>query len=67
MYIEDITIFPSMLEQLHEDVDCVLERLETGNLIVNVKKCAFDKEEVVVLGFKFSKKNKPKFYQGIGN
>ena len=34
---------------------CVLERLDIANLKVNVNKCSFSKEEVVVLGFKVSK------------
>ena len=44
-----------MLEQHHEDVDCVLERLSIANLKVNVNKCAFAREEAVVLRFKVYK------------
>ena len=55
VYIDNITIFSPTLEQRHEDVDCVLERLSVANLKVNVKKCAFACEEVVALGFKVSK------------
>ena len=36
-------------------MNCVLERLDVANLKVNVNKCAFACEEVVVLGFKVSK------------
>ena len=54
-----------MLEQHYEDVNCVLERLDVANLEVNVNKCSFAKEEVVVLGFKVSKHRinptRPKF------
>ena len=55
VYIDNITIFSPMLEQYYEDVNCVLERNEVANLKVNVNKCAFAKEEVVVLGFEVSK------------
>ena len=36
-------------------MDYVLERLSVAKLKVNVNKCAFAREEVVVLGFKVSK------------
>ena len=55
MYINDITIFSSKLEQHYADVNCVLERLDVAYLKVNVNKCSFAKEEVVVLEFKVSK------------
>ena len=55
VYIDDITIFSPTLEQHYEDVNRVLERLDVANLKVNVNKCAFAREEVVVLGFKVSK------------
>jgi hypothetical protein len=54
VYIDDITIFSPTLEQHYEDVNCVLERLSVANLKVNVNKCAFAREEVIVLGFKVS-------------
>ena len=44
-----------MLEQHYKDVNCNFERLNVANLKVNVNKCAFAREEVVVLGFKVSK------------
>ena len=43
-------LFPT-IEQHHEDVDCVLERLSVANLKVNVNKCAFSYKVKVVLGF----------------
>ena len=55
MYIDTIVIFSPTLEKHHEDVDCVLERIIIANLKVNINKCAFACEEVVVLGFKGSK------------
>ena len=55
VYIDDITIFSLTLEQHYEDVNCVMERLSIANLKVNVNKCAFACEEVIVLGLKFPK------------
>ena len=55
VYIDDITIFSPTLEQHYEDVNRVLERLSIANLKFNVNKCAFAREEVIVLGFKVSK------------
>ena len=55
VYIDDITIFSPTLEQHYKDVNCVLERLDVANLKVNVNKCAFACEKVIVLGFKVSK------------
>ena len=58
VYIDDITIFSPTLEQHLEDVNCVLERLGVANLKFNVSRCAFAREEVVVLGFKVLKARK---------
>ena len=55
VYIDDITIFSPTLEQHLADVNIILERLVVANLKVNVIKCAFAQEEVVVLGFKVLK------------
>ena len=68
--IDDITIFSPTLEQHYEDVNHVLERLDVANLKVNVNKCAFAREEVVVLGFKVSKDGinpNPAKVQGIND
>ena len=54
MNIVNISIFSPKLEQ-HMKIFCVLERLLVANLKVNVNKCSFAKEEVVVLGVKVSK------------
>ena len=70
VYIDDITIFSPTLEQHYEDVNHVLERLDVANLKVNVNKCAFACEEVVVLGFKVSKDGinpNPAKVQGIND
>ena len=70
VYIDDITIFSPMLEQHYEYVNCVLERLSVANLKVNVNKCAFAREEVIVLGFKVSKDGinpNPAKVQGIND
>ena len=59
-----------MLEQHYEDVNCVLERLSVANLKVNVNKCAFAHDEVIVLGFKVSKDGinlNPAKVQGIND
>ena len=50
VYIDNFTIFSLMPEQHHEDVNCILERLNVANLKANVNKCAFAKEELVLLG-----------------
>ena len=55
VYIDDITIFSPTLEQHLEAVNRIMERLSVANLKVNVNKCAFAREEVVVLGFKVLK------------
>ena len=51
-------------------MNCVLERLDIANLKVNVNKCSFAMEEVVVLGFKVSKHGinpNPAKVQGIND
>ena len=55
VYIDEITIFSPTLKQHLVDVNLVLKRLDVANLKVNINKCAFAQEEVVVLGFKVSK------------
>ena len=70
VYIDDITIFSPTLEQHYKDVNRVLERLDLANLKVNVNKCAFACEEVVILGFKVSKDGinpNPAKVQGIND
>ena len=51
-------------------MNCVLERLDVANLKVNVNKCAFAREEVVILGFKVPKDGinpNPAKVQGIND
>ena len=48
VYIDNITIFSPTLEQHYKDVNRVFERIDVANLKVNVNKCAFACEEVVV-------------------
>ena len=70
VYIDDITIFSPTLEQHLEDVNRVMEKLSVANLKVNVNKCAFAREEVVVLGFKVLKAKinpSPTKVQGISD
>ena len=55
VYIDHIKILSPTLEQYHEDVNHVLERLNVANLIFNINKCSFAKEEVVVIEVKVSK------------
>ena len=55
VHVGKISIFSPTLEQHHEYVVCVLERLGVSNLNDNVNKCSFACEKVVVLGFKVSK------------
>ena len=70
VHINNITIFSSMVEQHYDDKNCVLERLNIANLKVNVNKCAFACEEVVILGFKVFKDGinpNPAKVQGIND
>ena len=51
-------------------MNLVLERLNVANLKVNIIKCAFAQEKVVVLGFKVSKHGinpNPAMVQGISD
>ena len=62
--------FFSKLEQYLVDVNCIQERLDVANLKFNVNKCAFAREEMVVLRFKVSKHGinpSPANVQGISD
>ena len=64
------TFFSPTLEHHYEDVNRVLERLNVANLKVNVIKCSFALEEVVVLGLKVNKQRinpNPAKVQGIND
>ena len=65
VYIVNITIFSPKLEQHHEDVDCVLERLRVANLRTIFNKCALACEEVAVLGFKVLRDEKNQILQSL--
>ena len=54
VYIDDISIFSTTLEQHLVDVILVLERLDLANLKNNVNKCAFAQKNVMY-GFKVLK------------
>ena len=59
-----------MLEQHLVDVNLVLERLDVADLKVNVSKCAFAQEEVMVLRLQVSKHRinpNPAKVQGISD
>ena len=55
VYIDDITIFSNSLTEHLQDVDKLLAKLDVANLKVNLNKCSFCKEEVLVLGHIVSK------------
>lgn len=50
VYIDDITIFLISLTEHLQDVDKLLAKLDGANLKVNLNKCSFCEEEVLVLG-----------------
>ena len=55
VYIDNITIFSNSLNEHLHDVDKLLAKLDGANLKVNLNKCSFCKEEVLVLGHIVSK------------
>ena len=55
VYIDDITIFLNSLMKHLQDFDKLLNKLDGANLKVNLNKCTFCKEEVLVLGHIVSK------------
>jgi len=54
-YIDDILIYSNSLEEHHEHVSKVLEKLLENNLYVKLEKCEFDKSETTFLGYVISK------------
>lgn len=56
IYIDDILIFASSLEELHRTVAKVLRILRANNLSLNVSKCEFDKERIQFLGHQLDEK-----------
>lgn len=56
VYLDDILIFSRRKEEHLEHIRKVLQWLKEGNLLINLKKCAFLQKELVYLGFVVSKK-----------
>ena len=50
VYLDDVLVFSTNLEQHLRDLDCVLQRLSDNGLYVKLKKCEFGKTEVEYLG-----------------
>ncbi|XP_062705610.1 uncharacterized protein K02A2.6-like [Aedes albopictus] len=51
VYIDDVLMFASSLEDLRKTVCDVLERLRSNNLTLNAAKCEFDKTRLKFLGY----------------
>ena len=49
-YLDDVLIFSETLEDHHQHVEMVLERLDKAGLFVDIDKCEFDQQEVKYLG-----------------
>lgn len=56
IFIDDILIYASCLEELKERSEQVLQRVRANNLTLNESKCEYDQEEVIFLGHKLSSK-----------
>lgn len=57
VYLDDILIFTDGDEELHKKhVRLVLEKLNKAKLIINTKKCLFNRKELNFLGFNISAK-----------
>ena len=55
LYLDDVVIFSSTVDQHMERLDAVLERLKQENLKAKLEKCSFFQEEVGYLGHVISK------------
>lgn len=55
VYLDDILIFNQSKEVHLRHLRCVLEKLQSEKLLVNIKKCSFMKYELVYIGFVVSK------------
>jgi len=53
-HVDDVLIFSKTMEEHVAHVDEILQRLEEANLIVNLTKCEFLKEEIVFVGHTFA-------------
>lgn len=70
VYLDDILIFSKSKEEHLEHLNLVLRTLQKENLLINLKKCSFMKEDLVYLGFVVSKeglKMDPEKVQAIQN
>ncbi|SAM00569.1 hypothetical protein [Absidia glauca] len=54
VYLDGILIFSRTADEHRQHVRLVLERLREANLIVNIKKCEFNRRELTFVGFKIS-------------
>jgi transposase InsO family protein len=54
-YIDDLCVFGNSLEENLARTRQVLERLQEGNVTVNLKKCQFAVESIIFLGYKIEK------------
>ena len=55
VFINDILIAGSTLQELKERTEKVLKTLEDAGFTVNLKKCEFFEEEIEILGYKLNK------------
>ena len=56
VYLDDILIYSSSVEEHHAHVKLVLDRLRAANLYVKLSKCEFDAESVDFLGYTISRR-----------
>lgn len=54
IFIDDVLIFAEAEEELRARTGIVVNRLKANNLTLNLKKCEFDKEQVMFLGHQLS-------------
>ncbi|CEJ05565.1 hypothetical protein RMCBS344292_19503 [Rhizopus microsporus] len=66
VYLDDILIFTNGDEQQHKKhVRMVLEKLDEAKLIINQKKCLFNRKELTFLGFNISAQGIKPAYQKV--
>ena len=56
VYLDDILIYSSTVEEHHAHVKLVLDRLRAANLYAKLLKCEFDTECVDFLGYTISRR-----------
>jgi hypothetical protein len=73
VYLDDILVYNTKLDEHIEHFKCVLDVLRCEKLYANFKKCTFCMEKVVFLGYVVSAKGvemdeeKSQGYQGVAN